>query len=288
MLLIASLVWGAAMSFQTKGMEYVGPLTFQASRFLLGGTVLVPFVMWLGKKDPGEGKEGYDPKGVYIGGAICGTVLFAACTFQQIALEYTTAAKAGFLTTLYIIIVPLFGLFTKKKPGLNIWISVFTALVGMYLLCMKDSLVLSVGDSLVVICAVIFSLQILAIDKFASGYNGLKLSCIQFFVSGILSFIAMLIFESPSFYGIIQAWVPILYTGAASCGIGYTFQTIAQKDLHPTIASLIMSMESVFAALFGWILLGQTMTAREIIGCVVMFAAVILAQMFDKKDVAGN
>ncbi len=284
MLMIAALVWGAAMSFQSEGMQHVGPLTFQAVRFLLGGTVLLPAVFILGKKDPGADREDYNPKGVFWGGAVCGFFLMVACTLQQFGILYTTVGKAGFLTSLYIIVIPILGIFLKKKIGLNVWLSVVLAMVGMYLLCMKESLVLSKGDTLVFVCAFIFSFQIMAVDKYASIYNALKLSCIQFYVCGILSLVVMFVFEKPDISSILTAWLPILYTGAASCGIGYTFQTIAQKDLQPAIASIIMSLESVFAALFGWILLGQKMSVREIIGCFVMFAAITIAQLFDSNE----
>jgi len=277
----AALVWGAAMSFQSDAMNDVEPLTFQATRFLLGGTVLLPLVFFLGKEDPGRQRSDYDPKGVFVGGAVCGLFLMIACTLQQFGIIYTTVGKAGFLTSLYIIVVPIMGIFLKKRVGLNVWIGVVLALIGMYLLCMKESLVLSRGDTLVFICALVFSFQIMAIDKYAAIYNGLKLSCIQFYVCGILSAVLMLIFEEPSIGAILKAWVPVLYTGVFSCGIGYTFQTIAQKDLNPAVASIIMSLESVFAALFGWIILGQKMSSREIIGCVVMFAAIMVAQVFD-------
>lgn len=283
MLTVAALVWGAAMSFQSEGMDHVGPLTFQAVRFLLGGTVLLPLVFVLGKKDPGEGRADYNPKGVLFGGAVCGFFLMIACTLQQYGIIYTTVGKAGFLTSLYIIIIPIFGLFLKKKIGANVWIAVVLAMVGMYLLCMTESFSLSAGDTLVLICAFVFTFQIMAIDKYAAIYNGLKLSCVQFYVCGFLSMILMFIFEKPVISDILGAWVPILYTGACSCGIGYTFQTLGQKDLQPAVASIIMSLESVFAALFGWILLGQRMSGREIIGCCVMFAAIIIAQLFDKE-----
>ena len=282
--MIAALVWGAAMSFQSEGMEHVGPLTFQAIRFLIGGTVLLPVVFILGKKDPGENKEGYNPKGVFVGGAVCGLFLMAACTLQQFGILYTTVGKAGFLTSLYIIVIPILGIFLKKKIGLNIWASVALAMAGMYLLCMKESLVLSKGDTLVFICAFVFSLQIMAVDKYVSVYNALKLSCIQFYVCGILSAVVMFIFETPNISSIMSAWLPILYTGACSCGIAYTFQAIAQKDLQPAVASILMSLESVFAALFGWILLGQKMSVREIVGCFIMFTAIILAQLFDNDE----
>lgn len=284
MLAIAALVWGAAMSFQSEGMDHIGPLTFQAVRFMLGGTVLLPIVFLLGKKDPGEGTKGYNPRGVFIGGGVCGIFLMIACTLQQYGILYTTVGKAGFLTSLYIIAIPIFGIFLKKKIGRIVWVGVLLAMVGMYLLCMKESLVLSRGDTLVFICAIVFSFQIMAIDKYAALYNGIKLSCIQFYVCGILSLIVMFMFERPSFGRILDAWVPIVYTGAFSCGIGYTFQTIAQKDLQPAVASILMSLESVFAAVFGWILLGQKMSGREIAGCIIMFAAIILVQVFDDAE----
>ena len=284
MLTIAALVWGAAMSFQSEGMEYVGPLTFQAIRFLLGGTVLLPLCFILGKNDPGKNRKGYKKNGVFVGGAVCGIFLMIACTLQQYGIMFTTVGKAGFLTSLYIIIIPILGLFMRKKAGLNVWIGVVLAVIGMYLLCMKESLRLSMGDTLVLVCAFVFSFQIMAIDKYAAIYNGLKLSCIQFYVCGILSAVLMFIFEKPDITNILNCWVPILYTGVCSCGIGYTFQTIAQKDLQPAVASIIMSLESVFAAVFGWVLLGQKMSIREILGCLVMFAAIILVQVFDRSE----
>ena len=286
LLTIAALVWGAAMSFQSEGMEHVGPLTFQAVRFMLGGTVLLPLVLTLGKKDPGEGSPNYNPKGVLFGGAVCGFFLMIACTLQQFGIIYTTVGKAGFLTSLYIIVIPVLGIFLRKRIGLNVWIGVVLAMVGMYLLCMKESLVLSKGDTLVLICAFVFSFQIMAIDKYAAIYNGLKLSCVQFYVCGILSVIVMFIFEKPDLTGLWAARVPILYTGVMSCGIGYTFQTLAQKNLQPTVASIIMSLESVFAAVFGWILLKQAMSVREIVGCFVLFAAIIITQVFEKDEKA--
>lgn len=284
MLILAALVWGAAMSFQSEGMDYVGPLTFQAVRFMMGGTVLLPLVLLLGKKDPGEGKEGYSPKGVFFGGAVCGIFLMIACTLQQYGIVYTTVGKAGFLTSLYIIVIPILGIFLKRKTGINVWVGVILACIGMYLLCMKESLALSVGDTLVFICAFVFAFQIMAIDKYVTMYNGLKLSCIQFYVCGILSMILMFIFEKPEMGAILKAYIPLLYTSVCSCGIGYTFQTLAQKDLQPAFASIIMSLESVFAAMFGWILLGQKMSGREIAGSCLMFAAIIIVQLFERKE----
>lgn len=284
MLVFGAIVWGSAISFQSQAMEYVKPFTFQASRFLVGGTVLLPAVYFLGRKDPGEGKEGYTPKGYLLGGAICGVFLMIACALQQHGIVYTTVGKAGFLTSLYIIFIPILGVFFKKKIGWNVWVSVVLAMAGMYLLCMKESLVLSRGDTLVFICAIVFTFQIMAVDKYAAMYNALKLSCVEFYTAGILFVIAMLIFEKPTFSAIMSAWLPILYLGVFSCGIGYTFQTIAQKDLQPAMASIIMSLESVFAAIFGWILLGQKMSGREMLGCVIMFSAIILAQVFDLKS----
>ena len=281
MLTAAALVWGAAMSFQSQAMEYVEPLTFQTTRFLVGGTVLLPLVFLLGKEDPGRHRADYNPKGVFVGGAICGLFLMIACTLQQFGIVYTTVGKAGFLTSLYIIVVPILGIFLKKRAGLNVWIGVVLAIIGMYLLCMEESLVLSGGDTLVFICALVFSFQIMAIDKYAAIYNGLKLSCIQFYVCGILSMVLMFIFEEPSAKALLKVWIPVLYTGVVSCGIGYTFQTIAQKDLNPAVASIIMSFESVFSALFGWLLLEEMMSPRQKIGCVIMFIAIIVVQVFD-------
>ena len=209
--------------------------------------------------------------------------LCIASNLQQFGIKYTTVGKAGFITAMYIIIVPVIGIFLKKTTGLRIWISVLLAVGGLYLLCMTEGFSIAFGDLLVLLCAVMFSVHILIIDYFSPKVDGVRMSCIQFFVSGILSGVAMLIFEQPDLGAILQAWMPILYAGVMSCGVAYTLQIVGQKDMDPTIASLILSLESVVSVLAGWVILGQKLSSKELFGCVLMFAAIILAQLPDKK-----
>ena len=213
------------------------------------------------------------------GGLLCGIMLFLSTTLQQVGIQYTTVAKAGFITALYIILVPILGIFLKKRVSVQIWISVVIAIIGLYLLCMKGSFYLGQGDFLVLLCSLCFALHILVIDHFTDKVNGVKLSCIQFFVSGLLSSILMFLFEAPAISAIFSAWLPIVYGGVFSSGIAYTLQIIGQKGTDPTIASLILSLESVVSVLAGWIILGQSLTPREILGCLLMFGAIILAQV---------
>ena len=211
-------------------------------------------------------------------------MLFISTTLQQVGIQYTTVAKAGFITALYIVLVPVLGIFIKKKIGLKVWISVVIALAGLYLLCMKGSFSLGKGDFLVLLCSLCFALHILVIDYFTQRVSGVKLSCIQFFITGILSSVLMFLFETPTWAGILAAWLPIFYAGVFSCGVAYTFQIIGQRGTDPTVASLILSLESVVSVLAGWLLLGQSLTPREILGCVLMFGAILLAQVSPSKE----
>ena len=284
LLFLTALIWGVAFVAQSVAMDYIGPYTFNAVRSLLGGIVLVPCVFFFGrKKKTGKNPAGttaYDhPRDMVIGGLLCGIMLFLSTTLQQVGIQYTTVAKAGFITALYIILVPILGIFLKKRVSFQIWISVVIAIIGLYLLCMKGSFYLGQGDFLVLICSLCFALHILVIDHFTDKVSGVKLSCIQFFVSGLLSSILMLLFEEPVLSEILAAWLPIVYGGVFSSGIAYTLQIIGQKGTDPTIASLILSLESVVSVLAGWILLGQALSPREILGCLLMFGAIILAQV---------
>ena len=211
--------------------------------------------------------------------------LFAASNFQQFGISYTTVGKAGFITALYVVIVPIMGLFFKKKVSFIIWISVVLSVVGLYLLCMtENSFSLAFGDLLVLICALLFSIHILVIDYFSPKGDGVIISCIQFFVSGILSGVMMFLFETPRAEGILAAWMPILYAGVLSCGVAYTLQIVGQKDLDPTPAAVIMSMESVVAVICGALILKETMTLPEVLGCCLVFSAVILSQLPSPKS----
>ena len=282
MLLLTAFIWGIAFVAQSDGMNYVGPFTFNCVRMVIGGLVLIPciFILERMKGSRTEKKvERTNKKYMFIGGILCGIALGAAAALQQIGIQYTTVGKAGFITAMYIIIVPVLGIFFRRKAGVRVWISVIIAVAGLYLLCMSGSLKLGRGDLLVLLCALVFSVHILLIDCFSPKTDGVKMSCIQFLTAGLISAVPMLLFEKPAVSDITAAWLPILYAGVLSCGVAYTLQVIAQKDADPTVASLVLSLESVFSVLAGWVILGQVLSGREILGCVLMFAAIILAQL---------
>ena len=283
MLLIAALLWGTTFVAQSEGMRYVEPFTYNAVRTLIGGTVLIPviaaFRMFSRKKEiPAENST--SRKTTVIGGICCGVVLFAASSLQQCGMTVTTAGKAGFITALYIVIVPLIELVIYRKTNILVWICVVIAAVGFYLLCIKEGFEISRGDLLVLCCAVFFAMHIMVIDYFNSrNADGMVLSCIQFFTAGTLMAIAMFIFESPELKAILDAKYTILYAGIMSSGIAYTLQILGQKHTAPAAATLIMSLESVFAALSGWLVLHESLSVKETAGCTLVFTAVILAQL---------
>lgn len=275
LLLLTAIIWGSAFVAQSVGMDYVEPFTFTCTRSIIGGLVLIPCIFILGKW-----KCGFATKAEWIGGICCGVALCAASNFQQIGMAYTTVGKAGFITALYVVIVPIFGLFMKKRVSVLIWLCVALSVSGLYLLCMpKGGFVLAFGDLLVLICAVLFSIHILVIDYFSPKGDGVVISCIQFFTCGILSGVCMLFTETPTLSNVMGAKWAILYAGVLSSGVAYTLQVVAQKNVNPTVASLIMCLESVVAVLAGWLILGENLTTREIFGCVLMFVAIVLAQL---------
>ena len=286
MLLLAAFIWGSAFVAQSVGMDYVGPLTFNCVRSIIGGVVLIPCVFLLDRlKSPEERARAAaesDRKTLLAGGVSCGVVLCAATSMQQFGMQYTSVGKAGFITALYIVIVPVLGLFFGKRCGFKIWLGVFIALVGFYLLCMTGGFALERGDLYLLCCSLLFSFHILVIDHFSPLVDGVKMSCIQFLVSGVLSGAAMLLFETPSIAGIVAGAGPILYAGVLSSGVAYTLQIIGQKNYNPTVATLLLSLESVFSALTGWLVLHQKLSPREMTGCVLIFVAVILAQLPEK------
>lgn len=214
-----------------------------------------------------------------MGGVCCGCVLFLASSLQQYGILYTTVGKAGFITALYIIIVPFLRVFTGQRIRRKLWISVALAVVGMYFLCITEGFSVSAGDFLELLCAAAFACHILVIDHFSPQVDGVRMSCIQFFVCAVLAGVGMLLVEPVSFSAMTRAWLPIVYAGVLSSGAGYTLQILAQKDTDPVVASLLMSMESVFAMLAGWVLLGQALSPRELLGCGLVFAGIILAQL---------
>ena len=280
LLLLTAMIWGAAFVAQSVSMDYVGPFTFLCTRSILGGVVLLPVIAVMRKQEKSAEKS-ENRRILFLGGICCGIMLFIGSALQQVGIQYTTAGKAGFITAMYMVLVPICGLFFGKRPGGRTWAAVVVALVGMYLLCLYGSGIqnLGKGDLLEILCALGFTAHILVIDHFSPKVDGVKMSCIQFFVCGILAGIFMLILETPSWENIRAAAMPILYAGILSSGVGYTLQIVAQKDTQPTVASLLMSLESVFAALGGWLILHQTLAPRELLGCALMFAAIILAQL---------
>ena len=284
MLILTAFIWGIAFVAQSVGMEFVGPYTFLAVRSIIGGLVLIPCIFLLNKVNSNnkERKNKDDKKNLIIGGISCGIVLCIASSLQQVGIIYTSVGKAGFITALYIVIVPLFGIFLKKKVQSTIWISVVISLIGLYLLCFKENFSINIGDFLMFLSAFIFSIHILIIDHFSPIVDGVKMSCIQFFVCGIIALILSLIFENLEIKSIIDAYIPILYAGVMSCGVAYTLQIVGQKYTDPVLASLILSLESVFAALSGWVILNEVLSGKELIGCILVFVAIIIAQLPEK------
>lgn len=306
-LFLTAMIWGAAFVAQSVSMDYIGPFTFICLRSVIGGLFLIPVIIVLDgirRKSQNESanvvssentlhniemdieKEekqrlSWKNKQLIEGGIVCGILLFFANCFQQTGIQYTTVGKAGFITTFYIIIVPLIGLFFKKYCGILTWIGVVIALAGLYFLCITQKLTIQRGDALILCCSVLYAGQILAIDHYNPFVDGVKMSCIQFLTGGVLGAVFMFLFEDPSVAMILSAAGPILYTGIMSTGVGYTLQIVGQKGLNPTVAALILSLESVFSALSGYVFLHQVLTTRELIGCVLMFIAIVLAQLPD-------
>lgn len=301
-LFLTAMIWGAAFVAQSVSMDYIGPFTFICLRSVIGGLFLIPVIIVLDgirKKSQNESADvvnsenilhieteerqrlSWKNKQLIEGGIVCGILLFFANCFQQTGIQYTTVGKAGFITTFYIIIVPLIGLFFKKYCGILTWIGVVIALAGLYFLCITQKLTIQRGDALILCCSVLYAGQILAIDHYNPFVDGVKMSCIQFLTGGVLGAVFMFLFENPSVAMILSAAGPILYTGIMSTGVGYTLQIVGQKGLNPTVAALILSLESVFSALSGYVFLHQVLTTRELIGCVLMFIAIVLAQLPD-------
>ncbi len=294
MLMLAAFIWGTAFVAQSVGMDHLGPFTFNGVRNFIGAAALLPCIWFLdrlnAKEQPADRLKQPEPrrndpkekKDLITGGIACGVVLFTASSLQQVGLQYTTVGKAGFITACYIIIVPVCGIFLHKKIAGKVWIAVALSLAGLYLLCITEKFAVGRGDLLVFLCALVFSVHIMVIDYFSPKVDGVKMSCIQFFVCGVLSLIPMFVLENPQMAAIIKSWVPILYAGVLSSGVAYTLQIVGQKNVNPAIASLILSLESCFSVLAGWAILKQQLSEREAIGCVLMFAAIILAQLPEK------
>ena len=290
MLMTTALIWGTAFVAQKTGMDLIGPIAFNGIRTLVGAFALIPVIMIMGKGSRNDGTG----RTLIIGGICCGLALCIAGNVQQIGLYYTSVSHSGFITALYVVIVPLLGLFIKKRITPVMWCCVAASAIGLYLLCIPAGGfgAINAGDVIVFLCAVCFAVHILIIDYFSPKVDGVKLSCIQFFVAGGLSCLLMFIidpalgFSLPTWANIQAGWFEILYAGIMSCGVAYTLQVVGQKDVEPTLASMILCLESVFAVIAGAILLGETMGPREIIGCVLMFVAIMVAQLPSKDPAA--
>lgn len=284
MLILTAFIWGTAFVAQSVGMDYLEPFTFNGIRSIVGGIALLPCIALLQKLN-GKGKEKTEEsrKMQIAGGVICGLLLFAASSLQQYGIQYTSAGKAGFITAFYIVIVPVLGIFLRKKIGWKVWSAVALAFAGLYCLCITETFTLGKGDGYIFLCALVFSLHILVVDYFSPKADGVKMACIQFFVCGIVSVPFMFILETPQISAIRSGMFPILYAGVLSCGVAYTLQIVGQKNVNPAIASLLMSLESCFSVLAGWVVLGERLSFRESAGCLLMFAAIILAQLPEKK-----
>lgn len=283
--ILAAFIWGTAFVAQDLCADSIGAFAFNATRYFIAVLALLVVILIsdkLKKNKPtlnAQEKKAAN-KQLWLGGLCCGAALAIASNFQQAGLVAgTDAGKAGFITALYVVLVPVFGLFFKRKVSLPTWIAVVLSVVALYLLCIKGDFSLAPGDLLVLVCAVCFAVHILVIDHFTAYCDGVKLSCLQFLFAGIISTICMFIFEDVDFAAILSCALPLLYVGIFSCGVGYTLQILAQKDSNPTVVTILLSLESVFAVIAGAIILKQQMTVREYIGCAIMFAAVILAQI---------
>lgn len=284
-LFLTALIWGSSFVAQSVGMDYIEPNTFMGIRTTMGGLVLLP---WILVTDRRKKRQGIDPKSngkkLLLYGAVCGIFLCIASTLQTYGLKYTTTAKSGFLTALYILFVAILGLFYGKKLNLPTTLGIVIAVVGMYFLCLFGrDISFNKGDALTILCAVFFAGQILCIDRFVHEVDGVKLSCVQFLISGGINLILMFLLERPDMTNIMGCSTSLLYSGIMSCGIAYTLQVVGQKYAEPTSASIIMSFEAVFAAISGWLILSEAMTLWQILGCILMFAAIILVQLPQKQ-----
>lgn len=306
MLVLTAMVWGGSFVAQKSGMELIGPFAFNGIRTIIGGIVLIPLIMVLdrmkSKKQASapavkadaadsvlsEADKKNEQKLLITGSICCGLALLVAGMLQQIGMMYTTAGKAGFITALYVVLVPIFGRILGKKIRPLIWLCVLASAFGLYLLCMPASGGfghINKGDLIVLACALCFAVHILLIDYFSPKVDGVRLSCLQFFIAGILCVILMfpldpvLGYDIPSLSQLLDAWIPIVYAGALSCGAGYTMQIVAQADTDPAVASMILCLESVFAVIAGMLILGESLSLREAAGCIIMFAAILAAQL---------
>ena len=279
MLFATAIIWGLAFVAQAAGMEHLGPLSFTASRCFVAVVFLYLTYKFFMMKSASYREEKFDMKRTLVGGSICGLVFTIAINLQQVSLIYTTAAKASFLTALYIVFIPVIGLFFGRRPSVKIIICIFLAMVGTYLLSIKGGLKINRGDLIVILSALVFAIHILLLTKYSTNTNAVLVSLVQFAVCGVISLVGALVLEDINMEAILKSQITILYVGILSSGVGFTIQLMALKDLEPVVASMICSLESVFGALFGWLILSQEMTEREIFGAIIIFLATIFAQV---------
>ena len=291
LLLLTAFIWGIAFVAQDVAMDTMEPFTFNAARTLVAALALLPCIRFLDRLNQKRGDSSATASRKYadmtpaqkrtllLGGLCCGAALFVGSSFQQLGIRETSAGKAGFVTALYIVLVPLSGLFFKRPVRRNVWLAVALCTAGLFLLCVTDALTVGPGDLYLLLCAVAFTVHILVIDHFSPKTDCVRMSCLQFLVASALCTTVMLFTEHPTFASLLSGWAPILYAGVLSGGLGYTLQMVAQRDTDPTVASLLMCLESVFAVLAGWVLLGDMLTVRELSGCALMLVGIVLAQL---------
>ncbi|MDU5466917.1 MAG: DMT family transporter [Peptoniphilus harei] len=279
MLFFTSIIWGLAFVAQAQGMEYIGPFTFTAVRSLVAIIFLYLTYLFFNKTSKSYREQKFDMKKTIRGGVLCGLVFTFGINFQQFGLVYTTAGKASFLTALYIVFLPIIGLFSGKRINRKLLLCIVLAMLGTYLMSIKGSLSMNRGDFITIMGAIVFAIHILMLAEFSVDTNAVLVSLFQFAICGIISFIAALVFEEINISAILKSYITILYVGILSSGVGFTIQLMALKELDPVIASMISSLESVFGAIFGWLILSQRMSEREIIGAVIIFIATLIAQL---------
>lgn len=283
-LLVTALIWGLAFVAQRESMAYIGPFTFNAIRFAMGALVLVPFLYFFnGKNKDANSTSLKQNVGLVKGGLVAGIILFLGSSFQQYGLVYTTAGNAGFITSLYVILTPILGLIWGQKPGIKVWTGAVIATLGLYFLSVSQSFNISSGDLLVLTSAFFYAFHVLIIAWLSPRFHSIRIAMLQFVVVALLSLLAAGITETIIWEQILKAGIPILYAGIFSTGIAFTLQIIGQRKTIPSHAAILLSFESVFAVLGGWIILHETSTLRQILGCLLMFAGIIIAQSRRKK-----
>lgn len=289
-LISAAMIWGLSFVAQNEGMNYIGAFTYNGIRMLIGAAVLFPVVLYNRIKHKkykiAADIQSYSKSKKLLGITLVGLCLFAGSNLQQFAFNYTEVGKVGFITALYMVIVPVLGLFLKKRPPFTVWIGIILGVVGLYFICIgsSSSFTIGKGELLTLLCAIAYSVHILVIDRFASDIDAVELSCGQFFITGVISCILMFIFEEPNIESIRMALIPILYSGVISSGVGFTFQIVGQKRTDPTISAMLLCLESVFSVLFAFILPPhEKLMPIEYTGCAIIFIGIIIAQITPKS-----